>query len=159
MTVTEIVCALVILVGLIGIIVPILPGSILILGAVLAWAVVTGGWTAWMVFAVATLFLVVANVVKYLVPGRQMKNAGVPSSTLWFGALGALVGFFVLPYVGLFVGFVGGIYLAEHRRVGAERAWPSTKHALQAVGVSILIELAGAVLAAITWTIGVLATG
>ena len=55
-------------------------------------------------------------------------------------ALG-VVGFFVIPVVGLFVGFVLGIYLAERRRVGQADAWPSTKAALRAVGLSILIEL------------------
>ena len=37
-----------------------------------------------------------------------------------------VVGFFVVPVVGLFLGFVLGVYLAELRRVGAAAAWPST---------------------------------
>ena len=53
MTLTEAVVGLAILVGLLGIVVPVLPGGILIFGAVLVWAVVTGGATAWVVFAVA----------------------------------------------------------------------------------------------------------
>ena len=38
MTGTELVVGLVILAGLVGIVVPVMPGSILILGAVLVWA-------------------------------------------------------------------------------------------------------------------------
>jgi len=52
------------------------------------------------------------------------------------------------------VGFPIGIYLAELVRVGVDRAWPSTKEALKAVGVSILIELAAALAATTVWILG-----
>jgi hypothetical protein len=57
--------------------------------------------------------------------------------------------------VGLFLGFVLGVYLAELQRLGGEDAWPSTKHALRAVGLSVLIELSAAMLAAGTWLVAV----
>lgn len=47
------------------------------------------------------------------------------------------------------------MYAAEWRRLGAERAWPATRTALSAVGLSILIELLAALLATVTWTVGV----
>jgi uncharacterized protein YqgC (DUF456 family) len=155
---TEVLVALAILVGLIGILVPILPGGLLILAAVLVWAVDLGGGAAWATFAVVALLLLAGTVVKYAVPGRRLKSSGIPSSTTWFGiGLGA-VGFFVIPVVGLFIGFVLGVYLAERRRVGDAAAWPSTKEALRAVGVSILVELAAGVLAAGAWVVGVALT-
>ncbi|GAB2878480.1 DUF456 domain-containing protein [Nocardioides pacificus] len=158
MSLLEVGVALVILVGLIGIIVPVLPGTVLVLGAILVWAIDTGGPTAWIVFAVATVLLAAGTVVKYLVPGRRLKTAGVPSSTLLLGAVGAIVGFFVIPVLGLLVGFVVGIYLAELRRVGSTDAWPATMSALKAVGVSILIELTAATAATLVWVGGVVAT-
>ncbi len=154
----EVVVALVIAVGLVGILVPILPGSILVLGAILVWAWDLGGGAAWAVFAVAALVLVAGGVVKYLVPNRRLKEVGVPASTQWIGAAVGVVGFFVIPVVGLFVGFVLGVYLAEYRRVGSAAAWPSTKHALRAVGLSILIELVAGLVATFVWVAGVLAT-
>jgi hypothetical protein len=96
--------------------------------------------------------------VKYIVPGKRLQDAGIPASTQWIGAALGIVGFFVVPVVGLFVGFVLGVYLAELRRVGSERAWPSTVHSLRAVGLSIAIELAAAVAAALVWVVGVVAT-
>ncbi|CUR54754.1 conserved membrane hypothetical protein [metagenome] len=158
MTWTDLAVGIAIVIGIAGIIVPVLPGTLLILGAILAWALETQTSTGWVVFAVATTFLAIGSVVKYTVPRARMKDAGVPTSTMVLAAVAALVGFFVIPYVGLFVGFVGGIYLAELRRLGRAAAWPSTTHALKAVGISILIELAAAVLATITWTVGVVAT-
>ena len=94
---------------------------------------------------------------KYLVPNRRLKSVGVPSSTQWFGAAVGIVGFFVVPVVGLFIGFVLGVYAAERRRVGRD-AWPSTKAALRAVGLSIVIELVAGVAATLVWIGGVLAT-
>jgi hypothetical protein len=67
-------------------------------------------------------------------------------------------GFFAVPVVGALVGFPLGVYLAERARVGSAGAWPSTREALRAVGVSILIELAAALLATAAWVAGVVAT-
>ena len=58
----EALVGLAILVGLFGIVVPILPGTILIFGAILVWAILTGGTTAWVVFVIATVALVVTGV-------------------------------------------------------------------------------------------------
>jgi uncharacterized protein len=154
----EVLVALAIAVGLAGILVPILPGSVLVLAAILVWAWELGGTTAWVVFAVAAVVLVAGGVVKFLVPNRRLRDAGIPASTQWVGAAVGVVGFFVIPVVGLFVGFVLGVYLAEHRRLGAQTAWPSTKHALRAVGLSILIELVAGVVATFVWVAGVVLT-
>jgi len=154
MTMGDLLVAIAILVGLIGIVVPVLPGSVLILGAVLAWAVMTGTPAAWVVFAVATTFLMVGAVVKYTVPGRRLRSTGVPTRSLVAGGVLGVVGFFVIPVVGLFLGFVAGVYLAETVRVGSSRSLASTKSALGAVGLSMLIELAAAMLAALTWAAG-----
>jgi uncharacterized protein YqgC (DUF456 family) len=155
---TEILVALAIAVGIAGIIVPVLPGTVLVLGAILVWAVQVGTSTGWIVFTVATILLAGGTVVKYLVPGRRLKSSGVPNRTLLVGALVGFIGFFVIPVVGLLIGFVLGVYVAERARVGAARAWPSTKEALRAVGVSILIELVAALLAAVAWVVGVAVT-
>jgi hypothetical protein len=110
------------------------------------------------VFGVAAVVLVLGAVVKYLVPNQRLKGAGIPASTQWIGAALGVVGFFVIPVVGLFVGFVLGVYLAEYRRLGARAAWPSTTHSLKAVGLSILIELAAGLVATFVWVAGVVAT-
>ena len=67
MSLTEVLVALAIAVGLVGILVPILPGSVLILGGVLVWALDVRGTTAWAVFAVVTT--IVADVTE---PGEAI---------------------------------------------------------------------------------------
>ena len=158
MTGFELVIGLAVVVGVVGVVVPVLPGSLLILGAVLTWAVTSGSAEAWAFFALATVLLVSGAVVKYAVPGRSLKAAGVPNRTLVVGGLLGLAGFFVIPVVGLFIGFVLGVYLAEVQRLGRDDAGPSTRHALKAAGLSVLIELVTAVLAAVTYFTGALLT-
>lgn len=159
MSANELVVAVLLAVGIAGILVPVIPGLLLILGALLLWAIDVSTPTGWIVFAVAVAFLTLGTVVKYVVPGRRLKAAGVPRSTLVVGGVLGIVGFFVIPVVGLFIGFVLGVYAAERRRLGAEAAGPATRHALKAVGLSILIELTASLLAVVTWVVGVVVTG
>lgn len=158
MTTLEVLVGVAVLIGVLGTLVPVLPGGALVVAAVLVWALDTGGPRAWTVLAVVAALVASGAVVKYVVPGRRLQEAGIPSATLWTGAGVGVVGFFVLPLVGLPVGFVLGVYLAEHRRLGADRAWPSTRAALRAVGLAVAIELAAALLAAGTWLVGVAVT-
>lgn len=154
----EAVVAIVIAVGLVGIVVPFLPGDLLVVAAILVWASETTGTTAWVVAVAAVVLIGAGAVVKYVVPGRRMRSAGIPTSTLLAGAATGIVGFFVIPVIGLLIGFVLGIYLAELRRLGAAAARPATVHAVKAVGLGLLIELCAAMLAAGTWAIGVVLT-
>ncbi len=143
---------LAILAGIVGIIVPVLPGALLVVGAILVWALIVSSATGWAVLAAAIVLIGAAQIVKYLVPGRRMRDAGVPNSTIVAGVVVGIVGFFVIPVVGLFLGFPAGVYLAERRRLGPHHhAWESTKHALKALGLSILIELTAVLLVAGVW--------
>ena len=154
MTGTTIVCGLLVVVGLFGILVPVLPGTVLVLLGFLVWASEKSTAESWTVFAVAAAILATGTVIKYAVPGRRLK-ASVPTSTLVVGGLFAVIGFFVIPVVGMLVGFPIGVYAAERVRVGAAGAWPSTRAALRALAHSILIELLAALLATAVWIAGV----
>jgi uncharacterized protein YqgC (DUF456 family) len=147
---TEVACGLLILVGLFGIVVPVLPGTVLVALALLVWATEQGSWEAWATFAVATGLLLTGQLLKYAVPGRRLK-AAVPTSTLVVGGVAAIVGFFVIPVVGVLVGFPVGVYAAERVRLGGGGAWQSTRAALTAMGWSILIEMVAALAATLVW--------
>ena len=158
MSLLEVLLGLLIAVGVVGVLVPVLPGTALVAVAVLVWAIHGGTGGYWVFGLVALGLLVLGTVVKYAVPGRRLKQSGIPARTQLLGALVGIVGFFLIPVVGVLIGFVLGIYLAERARLGAAGAWPSTKQAMRAVGLSILIELAAAILAALTWLVGVVVT-
>jgi uncharacterized protein len=143
--------------GIVGVVLPVLPGALLVWAAIAVWALAVGSTTAVAVLVVATLLVGGAQVVKLLVPGRRLRDAGVPRRSILAGLLLAAVGFFVVPVVGFFVGFPLGVYLEERRRLGLHAsAWRSTREALRAMGLSILIELSATVLAAGVWVAAVL---
>jgi uncharacterized protein len=158
-TTVTVISGIAVLVGVLGVLVPVLPGLLLCWAGVLFWAILgDAGAGGWLVFGIATAIAAAGTVIKYLWPGRRLKTTGVPTSSLLAGGVLGAVGFFVVPVVGLVLGFVLGVWLAERARLGAGRAWPSTKQALAAVGLSMLVEFTAAVAIAVVWVIGLLAT-
>jgi uncharacterized protein len=151
--------AVAIAVGLIGIVVPLLPGLLLVYAAILVWAVVEHNVTSWVTLGVVTALVGATMLIKYTWPMKRMRAADVGTGALLAGAVLGIIGFFVVPVVGLVIGFVLGVYLAElaHRR-DQRVAWTSTKHALKGVALSVLVELAGALLATTAWAFGVYLT-
>lgn len=149
--------ALAIAVGLAGIFVPFLPGSLLVWAAIALWAYVENTTHAWIVLGVASAVLATGILVKYLWPARRMRAADISGRTMAAGAVAAVVGFFVIPVAGLLVGFVLGVYLSElAQRRDQRRAWASTVHAVKGVALSVGVELGAALLAAAVWVVGVL---
>jgi len=151
--------AFAIAVGLIGIVLPLLPGTLLVFAAIAVWAVVENNVTGWVTLGVVTALLAVATLIKYMWPMRRMRAAEVRTMSLFAGAVLGIVGFFVIPVLGLVIGFVGGVYLAElANRRDQRAAWTSTVHALKGVALSVGVELCGALLATAVWVAGVYLT-
>ena len=148
---------LLILIGLAGIVVPVLPGLGLILGGVLVWALVEDSSLAWGIFALSVVVTVAGYVLQYTLPGRRMRERGVSSSTLLLAVAFGVVGFFVVPVVGAILGFVLGIFVVElGRSRNGSQAWIRTKHALVAVLHSMGIELAAGLVVTALYVAGVL---
>lgn len=147
----DLLAALGILVGLAGIVSVVFPGLVIVIASVVIWALVEQSVAGWAAMGFAIVIGATAMVMKYLHPGRKLKQAGIPSRQIFLALVLAVIGFFVVPVIGAFLGFVGGIYLLELARVGREQAWASTIHALKAVGQSIGIELIAAFLIGAVW--------
>ena len=120
----ELLVAAVILVGLVGIVVPILPGTLLIVGALFVWALVVGGW-AWSVFALAIVVIGIGEVLKYLIAGRSLRADAIPNRTIVVGGL-----------VGIVVQHLSMARIAE----GLGVAWNTANDAVLAEGQRALID-------------------
>ncbi|MDP9495184.1 MAG: DUF456 domain-containing protein [Actinomycetota bacterium] len=154
----EFLVALAIAAGLLGIVVPLLPGLVLEVVAILIWAAVVGDAVAWGVAILCFAIGALGTIFKYLVPGRRLKESGMPLRTLVIAGGVGVVGFFAIPVVGAPIGFIGAIYVAERIRVGSELAWPATKTSLGAVAASFGIELVTGLVVAGIWFAAVLLT-
>jgi uncharacterized protein len=156
----DVIAGIAVALGVVGVVIPVIPGLLLGWAGVAFWAFFgdASGALKWLVLVLATLVAVLGALVKYLVPGKRLKAAGVPNSALLAGGVLGLIGFFVVPVVGLILGFVLGIWLVERVRVGPAQAWPSTKRALAAAGLSMLIEFTAALGVAVVWVFGLVAS-
>jgi uncharacterized protein YqgC (DUF456 family) len=153
---TAVVVAMV--VGLVGTIVPVIPGLLLIAGAALGYGIVEGfGTTGTIAMAVVVALGIAGTVAGFVVPQRTAGTAGATRTSMLLGVVGAIVGFIVLPVVGTPIGGALGIYLGERIRTGAhEQAWRATVATLKGFGVGALVQLAaglGMVLAWVAWAI------
>jgi uncharacterized protein YqgC (DUF456 family) len=146
-------------VGLIGTVVPLVPGLGLVGLAGLAYGLVEGFGTVGVVALVVMAALGIAgSAAGVLVPRRAATAAGAARSSLWLGALLAVVGFFVVPVVGLPLGGALGIQLGEQLRTGDRRsAWRTTRATLTGFGLAALIQLAAGIAMVLTWTVWVVA--
>jgi uncharacterized protein YqgC (DUF456 family) len=143
---------LAVLAGLVGTVLVVVPGLLVVWGAVLVWALLEDNPWRWVVLGVATVLLAASTVLKYLLPSRRLSESGVPGWSIAVAGLAGVVGFFVVPVVGFFLGFVLGLLGVELVRLQDwSAAWPATRKALGAVGLSVAIELFAGLLIAATW--------
>lgn len=149
------VVAVVMLVGLCGVVVPILPGLLLMWAAALAYGFAVG-WSALGigVMVLATVLVATGLVAGVLLPQRTAAAGGASRQAQLGGLAGAVVGFFVIPFVGLIVGGLVGVYGVEYARLNDHQAaWTATLATAKGFGISILLDLAlGSVLLA-AWAV------
>lgn len=151
-----IICGLLILLGAAGVVVPVLPGSILIALSLLAWAIAVSSPVGWVVFVVGLLLVTAGMLSSAVLTGRAMRRRQIPGRSILAGLALGIVGFFVIPVVGLLIGFALGLLgseLARQRSFAA--ALSSSMAALRATGLGVLAEFGFASLAGSTWIIGV----
>ncbi len=152
----EILVAIAILIGVAGIVVPVLPGILLISSAIGLWAIADDAW--WLLAAVVAL-TAIALVLKIAIPARTARD-NASKAALAVGAVAALVGFFVVPVVGAILGFLLGVLAAELVRL---RQWSpavrATWSTAKSVGVTMAVELAVSLLMTGLWVAAVLGAG
>lgn len=144
-----------IIIGCLGIIIPVLPGSITALIGLIIWAVVVQSVEGWVVLALGGTLLLAGMSASLVLTGTRLKRRAIPNRTLLFGVIGAVIGMFVIPVVGLVIGFIVGLLASEtvrnrNFRTALDTSWV----ALKATGIGIILELTCALLAASVFIIG-----
>lgn len=105
----------VLLVGLAGTLLPILPGILLMLGAVIVYGVIVGfGAIGIAVVAACVALSLLAVALGIVLPQRAAEESGASRRSQFAAAGGAIIGFFVIPVIGAIVGALLGIALSEY---------------------------------------------
>jgi uncharacterized protein len=149
---------LVMLLGLFGVVVPVLPGLLLVwIAAVVSTLVVGADLTGWALVAVLTLLFAGGTAATIWLPTRQGRQGGVPLRSFGAAGVGAVVGFFAVPIVGFLLGAGAGLAVAEYHRLGD---WPQTRRSLATVvrgyGLGVVVELGVGLTMILVWGLGVL---
>ncbi|MEO8693996.1 MAG: DUF456 domain-containing protein [Acidimicrobiales bacterium] len=154
----EILIGLAMAIGLVGVLVPVVPGLLLIAVMGVVWAIAEGSATAAVVAAVMIAVLAAGTYLKYRIPGRELAAQKVASLTWTLIGVGGVIGFFVIPVIGAFAGVVAGAYLGERIRFGSHsHAWTSTKRVIVSIGKGMAFEFAAGTVAIAVWVAAVLA--
>ncbi len=151
-----VVTGLIIAVGLLGTLVPALPGSILVLVGVVLFGAATG-WDAWAIgiTGVAALVTAASMVLGVRIPAKAT-SATATKRSLRAGIVGGIIGFFVIPVIGLPVGWIAGVFLSEAAASDVTAARRSTLAVLRSFGFAALVQFGLALFVAMVW--GVWAT-
>jgi uncharacterized protein YqgC (DUF456 family) len=153
----ELVCLAAMVVGLVGVVVPVLPGLVLIAASGLVWALLDGGgWVRWLTVVAMVLVGALGYAASWVAPGRSTKNAGTPDWVVLLGVAGMIVGFFVVPVVGAIVGGLAVVLVVELLRTrDLATAWASTWALVKGFGISTAISLLAGLTMIAIWGVGV----
>ena len=152
---STIIAALLLTVAVIGTIYPVLPGSLLTVATLIGWAWILGSTPAWSAAVAGVIFALIGMSASFILTGRTMKREKIPSLPVTVGVVAGIVGMFIVPGFGLFIGVALGLFTAELvRQRQLKLAVHSSLEALKSLGLGLLIEFAGAALAASTFAMG-----
>lgn len=152
-----ILAGLLLVVSALGTIFPILPGSLLAIGTLLAWGWLLGSGASWWAAGLGIAIAFLGWSASAVLTGRKLKQHAIPKGSILTALIGAIAGAFLIPVVGLFVGFAVGLFTGEALRRGeTSGALASSWAALKAMGLGIVIELGCVLLASSVWMIGVI---
>lgn len=146
------------LVGVVGIIVPILPGMLLVWLTLLAYAWITefaiiNGW----VFAILTLVALVTGLSNIWLPYLGAKKTGAAKRAIFLGFIGGIIGTFIMPLIGTVIGYAVGIIIGEllkHRDL--RQAIKASIGGVAGWTISTVVEIAGALTVIIVFVLIVL---
>ena len=155
--IVTIIAAILMLVAIFGTIFPIVPGSPVAIITMIAWAWIIDSSASWSTGVVAAALALVGMSASLVLTGRTMRRERIPSTPILIATAAAIVGLFVIPFLGLFVGFAVGLFGAEYyRRRDLAAAARSSLQAMKAMGWGMLIECGCAILAFGVFGLGVL---
>lgn len=140
----NILIGLIMLVGLVGMVVPVYPGVVIIWAAALIHGLVTGFATLeiWLL-SLLTFLMVAGTLVDNLLMGGKARQAGASWWSIAGALLAGLIGTFLFPPAGGVIAAPLILFLLEYLRLhSSDQAWLVTRGLLTGWGLSFLARFA-----------------
>ena len=133
LVVVEALTLFVLIVGLVGLIMPVFPGLVVMWLGTLLYALIQNaagnmtGWK-WVIFGIITVLMIAGSIADNLIIAQKMRDKYIPWSSILFAFAASLIAsLFFTPLIGLVAAPVG-LFLAESRRLkDRDAAVDSTK--------------------------------
>ena len=154
--VVTVIAGILLVVAAVGTIYPVLPGSPVAIATLIAWGWVLGSAASWTAAIIGALIAAAGWSASAVLTGRKLKQHEVPKRSILVAVVGALIGMYLIPVIGVFVGFGVGLFASElARRRDVASALRASGEALKATGIGVLVEFCLVCLASSVWAIGV----
>lgn len=152
---TTLVVAVVMIIGLVGTLVPVLPGLVMMWFVALAYGFSVGfGGVGVTVMVALTMLVLLGFGLGFVLPKRAASGSGATGRSQVVGLIGAVIGFFVIPVIGLVVGALLGILLGEYADKGELRsAWTATLGTAKGFGINALVQFGIGYMMLLLWSV------
>lgn len=149
------------LVGLVGMVVPIFPGLTVMWLATLIYALIRTSsptlgmhWFEWVLFALITLLMIAGNIIDNVIIARRVRDLKVPWGSIVIGYLAGVIGsLFFTPLIGI-IAAPAGLFGAEYVRLRNHRsAFASTRAWMTGWGITLGVRFAIGVVMIGLWMI------
>jgi uncharacterized protein len=131
------------LVGLLGLIIPVYPGLNIIWIAALIYAIVDGfTWPAWLYFAFITLLMLVGNLADNYFINIRARKTGASWLAIGVGYIAGIVGTFIIPLLGGLIFSILGVLVVELiRKKNWKIAWVTTREMALGFGWAVVVRI------------------
>ncbi len=136
------------LVGLVALLLPVLPGLFIMWASALIYGLVTGFDTAgWIIIAIITVLWLVGGIIDNVFMAGSSRKSGAGWLSIGVALAGALLGSLLLPPFGGVLFAAVGIFLVEYLRLKDwKQAWISTRGLAVGLGWAAIVRFAFGVL-------------
>lgn len=150
-----IVVGIVMVLGLMGVVLPVLPGLILIWAAAVFYGFMVGfGTVGWTVVGLLTALAVAGMVKTVVIPRRAAVESGASGWAQLGAVIGGVVGFFVIPVFGLILGALAGLLAVEYMLKGDwNEALVAVRGTARGFGLSVVIDLILGMVMIVAWSV------
>jgi uncharacterized protein len=138
----QVVVLTIMLFGLTGLIVPIVPGLVIIWLAMLGFGIVSGfGTLGWVVFAISTILMVAGSFIDNILMGTRAHKSGASWISILLALIFGIAGNFVVPVLGGLLAALLALFISEWiRRKNRDEAWKATIGMVTGFSLAVIVR-------------------